>query len=215
MISRVSRYRTLLERLDAWFRRGRDRSPGVIPCASGCSACCHGPFDVSVADVALLGRGFAKLAPEPRAEVMRRARALLEKAQTREPGWRPPHAVEALGDERFDALCDALGDEPCPLLDDAGRCSIYEDRPLVCRLIGLPMKTPAGRTIENCCPLQPQFPDYAALPAVEFDLEAFEEEELACLREAATALFGDEAYLHYHTFIAAALVALEERSTCR
>jgi Fe-S-cluster containining protein len=180
----------------------------VIPCGAGCSACCHGPFDVSVADVALLRRGFRKLSPEVRRDVLERARAHLERARALEPAWRPPFAVESLGDDRFDAVCEALGAEPCPLLDEEGRCRVYEDRPLVCRLIGLSMKTPRGRVIENCCPLQAQFPDYAALPAVEFDLEGFEEAELACMREAARELFGDEAFSGYHTFIAGALIAL-------
>jgi Fe-S-cluster containining protein len=184
----------------------------VIPCGSGCSACCHGPFDVSVADVALLRDGLAKLDAPARADVLARARALLARAVEVEPAWRPPHAVEAIGEERFDAVCDALAGAPCPLLDDAGRCRVYEDRPLVCRLIGLPMRTPAGRTIENCCPIVDHFPGYAALEPVEFDLEGFEAEERACMSEAAQALFGHEAYAGYHTFIAGALVALAQRS---
>src|SRR5207249_2417488 len=98
-----------------------------------------------------------------RAVVLERARALVEKARAMEPGLRPPFAVETLGEERFDALCEALADEACPLLDDEGRCRIYEDRPLVCRLMGLPMKSAGGRVIENCCPIMAQFPDYAAL----------------------------------------------------
>jgi Fe-S-cluster containining protein len=203
------RYRALLERLDAWFARGKAAAgPGVIPCASGCSACCHGPFDVSVADVALIRRGLQKLTPEVRADVVARARALLEKARAVEPAWQDPYAVASIGPERFDAVCEALADEPCPLLDDAGRCRIYEDRPLVCRLIGLPMKTPRGRVIENCCPLLPGFPDYARLEPVEFDLEGFEEAERACINAAAAELFGDEAFSDYDTFIAAAVVVL-------
>ncbi len=180
----------------------------MIPCAAGCSACCHGPFDISVADVALLRRGFLKLAPDVRARVLGRARALVEKARAIEPGWRAPFAVESIGDERFDRVCDALAAEPCPLLDDAGRCRIYEDRPLVCRLIGLSMRTPKGRVIENCCPIMNQFPGYAALEPEEFDLEGFEEEERACLGEAARETFGDEAFAGYDTFIAGAIVSL-------
>lgn len=204
------RYRALLERVDAWFARGKARHPGVIPCAAGCSACCHGPFDVSVADVALIRRGLPKLPPEARAEVVRRARALVEKARAREPGWEAPFAIASIGEDRFDALCDALAPEPCPCLDDAGRCRIYEDRPLVCRFIGLPMAAPGGRTIENGCPIRSGFPAYAALPPVEFDLAAFEAEERECLRAAAREVFGDEAFSDYDTFIAGAVASLAQ-----
>lgn len=199
------RYRALLERLDRWFAEGSARHAGLVPCGPGCSACCHGPFDISVADAALLRAGLAKLDPAARAEVAERARALLAKALAIEPGWRPPHDLADLGEsgERFDRLCDALAAEPCPLLDDRGRCRVYADRPLVCRLIGLPMRTPAGRTIENACPIQHLYPAYAALPPEPFDLEPFEEEEIECLRAAAREMFGDEGRLGFETFIAA------------
>ena len=113
------------------------------------------------------------------------------------------YAVDALGEDRFDRLTDALAAEPCPLLDEAGRCGIYADRPLVCRMIGLGMRTPAGRTIDNACPIQERFPGYASLPPVEFELEAFEEVELACLRQAAARRFGDPERWEFETTIAA------------
>ena len=80
-----------------------------------------------------------------------------------EPDWSSPYAVDALGEDRFDRLTDALAAEPCPLLDAAGRCAIYADRPLVCRMIGLGMRTPTGRAIENGCPIQDRFPGYRSL----------------------------------------------------
>jgi Fe-S-cluster containining protein len=199
-------YRELLERLDEWFEAGRRRARGLLPCRSGCSACCHGPFDVSVADIELLLEALRALSPEDQAEVKRRAGALLDKMEALEPDWRAPHEVRDLGDERFDALCETLVDQPCPLLDNAGRCRIYPDRPLVCRLIGLSMVTPAGRVIENSCPIQHQFPGYADLPPVPFDLEELEVGELECLQGAARRMLGDSTRHDFETTIAAAIV---------
>jgi Fe-S-cluster containining protein len=201
-----SGYRDLLERLDEWFENGRRQAHGLVPCRSGCSACCHGPFDVSVADVELLLEALRRLAPDDQGEVSRRARLLVDKMAALEPGWRAPHAVLELGDQRFDRLCEALADQPCPLLDDAGRCRIYADRPLVCRLIGLSMVTPAGRLIENACPIQHQFPGYADLSPVPFDLEELEVAELECLQGAARRLLGDSGRHDFETTIAAAIV---------
>ena len=76
-----------------------------------------------------------------------------------EPGWAPPYAVAALGEQRFDRLTDASPSEPCPLLDDAGRCRIYADRPLVCRLIGLGMRRRRPRDRER-------LPDPGPIPGV-------------------------------------------------
>jgi Fe-S-cluster containining protein len=200
-------YRSLLTRLDAWFAAARRDAGGIVPCREGCTACCHGPFDISVADAELIGEALDRMPPADRARVVARARALFARMRELEPAWAAPYAVDALGEAGFDRLTDALAAEPCPLLDEAGRCGIYADRPLVCRMIGLGMRTPAGRTIENACPIQADFAGYASLAPALFELEAFEEVELACLREAAARRFGDPVRWTFETTIAAAIVA--------
>ena len=199
-------YRKLLTRLDAWFAAARRDAGGVVPCREGCTACCHGPFDISVADAELLGEALDRMPAADRARVTERAQALLARMRALEPDWSPPYAVDALGEDRFDRLTDALAAEPCPLLDETGRCGIYADRPLVCRMIGLGMRTPAGRTIDNACPIQERFPGYASLAPAMFELEAFEEVELVCLREAAARRFGDRERWGFETTIAAAIL---------
>lgn len=201
-------YRALLERLDRWFEAAREAT-GVIPCRPGCSACCHGPFDITVADVELLREGVAALAPADRAEVVAQAGALLSAMKMLEPGWAPPYAVADLGEERFDAMIERFAEVPCPLLDEAGACRVYRHRPLVCRLIGLGMITPTDRLIENACPIQEEFPGYAALAPQPFDLEALELEEVECQRAAALRLFGDAGWEGFETTIGAAIVVGE------
>jgi Fe-S-cluster containining protein len=202
-------YRHLLSRLQDWFARGRRAAGGLVPCRGGCSACCHGPFDISVADAELVADAVRRLPPSERAEVVRRGAALLDRMRTMEPRWSVPYDIAALGDERFDRLSDALAAEPCPLLDDTGQCRIYADRPLVCRMIGLSMISASGRVIENACPIQHRFPGYAELPPEPFGLEEFEEEEVKCLREAAARRFGDPGRWHFETTIAAAVIEAE------
>lgn len=199
-------YRALLNRVDRWFEAASARHPGVVPCRAGCTACCHGPFDISAADLLLLSEGVAALDPAARAGVLRRAEALLGEMQAREPRWARPWDVAALGEEAFDRLVDALADRPCPLLDDEGRCQAYEHRPMVCRLIGLPMLTTEGDVLENACPIQDQFPGYAALDPAPFDLEAVESEADAASEAAARTLFGDPRAARFETTIAAGLV---------
>jgi Fe-S-cluster containining protein len=205
-------YRVLLDRLTGWFDQARREHPGIIPCHQGCSACCHGPFDISVADAELIEAGLRGLPESDWLEVRRRAEELVGRMEALEPGWGAPHAVADLGEARFDRLADALAAEPCPLLDPAGRCRIYAHRPQVCRLIGVGMRTPAGGIIENACPIQDQFPDYAELPPVLFELESFEEVERACLVQAAGRQLGAPDRWEHETTIAA-LIA--DRSATR
>jgi Fe-S-cluster containining protein len=192
-----------LERLDRWFSDARERLPGVIPCAPGCSACCHGPFDISVADALLLREGLAELHQAEREEVRDRGRTLLTRMREQAPDWRPPWDIARLGEDRFDAITERLSGEPCPLLDAEGRCRTYAHRPLVCRLIGLPMMTAAGILLENACPIQDRFPVYASLDPQLFDLETLEAEETACCEGAAMALFDSPLHRGFETTIAA------------
>jgi Fe-S-cluster containining protein len=196
-------YRRLLEQLDRWMAEARRGHPGIIPCRAGCAACCHGPFDVTAADVELMREAVDRLAEAERAEIGARARALLTRMCAEAPDWNPPFDVAQIGDDRFDAVAESLGTEPCPLLGSDGRCRIYEDRPMVCRLIGLPMRSPAGRVIENACPIQAHYPRYAALEPRLFDLEEFEMLELECLQGAARRLLGDASRWEFETTIAA------------
>jgi Fe-S-cluster containining protein len=198
------RYRSLLEQLDAWTDDARRRHPGVLPCRQGCTACCHGPFDISAADVLLLRESVAALPPERRRLIHAQAIAAARRQQSIEPSWTAPHAVSSLGEARFDHLCEALAREPCPCLVD-GTCAVYEGRPLVCRLMGLSLEAADGGVLPNGCPIQSEFPAYAALPPQPFDLGPFEETEQACLEEAGLQLFGTEEGRRYETTIAMAL----------
>ena len=81
-------YRELLETLDRWFARGREAAgKGVIPCRLGCGACCHGVFDISPADAALLAEGLAALPEADREAVRARANDQLERFAKLLPDW--------------------------------------------------------------------------------------------------------------------------------
>ena len=199
----ASAYRSFLEQVDRWFGAATARHPGVVPCRAGCSACCHGPFDITAADVLLLEEALARLDRATRAEVDQRLSATWSRIMELAPGWAVPFDVAELGEARFDAVAQALANEPCPLLDAQGRCRVYDSRPLVCRLIGLGIEASTGEVLPNACPIQDEFPAYAALAPTPLDLHRLHEEEAAHLRAAAVELFGDEARWEYETTIAA------------
>lgn len=170
-----SQYRALLPVLDQWFARGvAAAGPGVVPCRTGCTACCHGPFDISPADAALVAEGLARLDPAVREGVARRAAAQLQLYAQQIEGWGAPWDVDGVDEASFDGLCDALRVLPCPALSEEGGCLIYAHRPATCRMTGQAMVTDDGDVIDNVCPIQGEFPDYAALPPRPFDLHRFE-----------------------------------------
>lgn len=173
----MTRYPDLLATLDAWFREGLTTAgAGIVPCTTGCTACCHGPFDISPADAALVAEGVRLLPPDQRAAMLAAAQDQVGKYAQLAPGWERPWDVAALGDGAFDVLSEALSELPCPALDESGACRIYAHRPATCRLMGLALVTTEGELLENACPIQVDFPAYEALPPTPFDLLRFEYE---------------------------------------
>lgn len=202
----TARYLPLLERLDAWHEAAEKLHPETIPCRRGCTACCHGPFDISVADVVTLLEGVAALPIDRRGGALARAQTQMDAVARIAPEWVVPFDVAAIGEARFDEVSDGLAALPCPLLGDDGGCLVYRHRPMVCRIMGLGLRAESGDVIENGCPIQAEFPAYAALAPLPFPLEAWEVEEESAKEVAARQLLGSGAASGFETTIAAALV---------
>jgi Fe-S-cluster containining protein len=106
-----------------WLRREADLvSNAAMPlsaCKSGCSSCCHIGVMMLGSEARLIGQ-----------EIGRR------------PATPPPgkYVTTSLDqdEDQFANAREALASEftgvPCTFLDAAGKCSIYEQRPLACRL---------------------------------------------------------------------------------
>ena len=169
-------YLALLGELDAWFARGvAGAGHGVVLCRRGCSACCNGPFDISPADAELVAAAFTRLDPATQAAVRARAIGQLGRYAEVAPGWGAPWNIEAIGEDLFDQVSDALADEPCPAVNDHGECLIYESRPATCRMTGLGMTTVQDDVLENVCPILDTSAAFAALRPTLFDLSSFED----------------------------------------
>ena len=62
--------------IDEWFKQIRIKYASRMQCGKGCSGCCYGLFDISLADAADLAAGFQKLTPEAQQEVYAKAEYL-------------------------------------------------------------------------------------------------------------------------------------------
>jgi len=133
-------YREFDRRTDA-FKSGA-RNPHL--CAAGCSHCCKqgAVFAVTLAEAVLWAQAIQSLPTETRESSKRAARRLLGEqrrifatveGQIDQPGARE----EPLFSARISALNAALG-PTCPLLVD-DLCSVYDDRPMLCRAYGFPV----------------------------------------------------------------------------
>lgn len=125
-------YRTILERADRHFADVLRSQPQNLQCGAGCSLCCYGLFEIGSGDVPLIAEGLEKLPPARRKKVIRRAQEIVDSSDH-------PNLRECSPAEK-EAFFERTQATPCPNLDDAGLCMMYESRPLVCRTFGLPLR---------------------------------------------------------------------------
>ena len=145
----LARYRSLLARVDQWFGRVAGRFPAKVTCHRGCHDCCLGAFDVTALDAALLREGLAGLPAAEREDIRARASEVLERGAAAEPRLAGRATLAGLSDGAVDAVIDALGPVRCPVLGEDGACRLYEHRPLICRLNGVPIVDTRGRIIQR------------------------------------------------------------------
>jgi len=155
-------YKTILDRADEFFASVARSQPQNLQCGRGCSLCCYGLFEIGSADVAVIADGLAGLHPQRRNMIIRRAVEIV--ASSRHPNLRECSPIEK--EEFFDRTAST----PCPNLDDAGLCMIYDHRPLVCRTFGLPLRD-GLRYIGDVCELNFEEAPQAEKEAAAWDLQ--------------------------------------------
>lgn len=114
----------LRQRVDDHFAAAQQRSPDQMQCRSGCARCCHQRFGVFEVEA-------------------HRMRAALTALARRDPELRA--RVRAQADDPEVAHHCAL------LVDD--RCTVYDERPMICRTHGLPtlVREPGGPgSLQGC-----------------------------------------------------------------
>lgn len=135
----MRRYRRLLDELDRWFTTVRAGNADQMQCRRGCVFCCHGLFDISLPDAALLVEGLRALPAPALAEAIERARRVHSEILARAPELKPPYLLAGKGAERIDRITEEVVGARCPLLSEQDECLVYAHRPLACRLEGVPM----------------------------------------------------------------------------
>lgn len=137
-------YRGILDRADLHFAAVMESQAKNLQCGAGCSLCCYGLFEIGSGDVPLIAEGLELLHPSRRRKIIRRAKEIVEQSAH-------PNLRECSPEEK-EAFFERTQATPCPNLDEAGLCMMYEQRPLVCRTFGLPLRE-GRRYVGDVCEL--------------------------------------------------------------
>ncbi len=196
----LEKHLQMLNHLDEWFRSYLASHLDQMQCGKGCAQCCCGLFDVSLPDALRIAKGFDMLAGGTRSLVVERASIIQGKIRQEAKELREPFFLNAVTQDRIDALVDCIQDAQCPFLDERGRCLIYEDRPLACRLEGIPMVDLHDGLFGDWCELNfkngvtPKLKedlrlDYYEIQAIEQEATGFLSQCLLAHRQEAVTLF--------------------------
>ena len=141
------KYRQLVRQVDAVFLRVQQEFGGLVRCKVGCSDCCHALFDLTLIEALHLKTQFdEQYKNEARAQVIERAdtadraiyRLKRQAFKAHEKGKPENQILEEIAEHRV----------RCPLLNERDQCDMYTDRPITCRLYGIP--TAIGGKAHTC-----------------------------------------------------------------
>ncbi len=134
------KYETLVKAADDAFKKVSSEFNDCVTCEIKCSDCCHAIFDLTLIEAIYLKNKFnEKFSGEEKARLIENADKIdrqlaLLKKEAYKQSKDGVDEVEILGKISMERM-------RCPLLDDNDECILYENRPLTCRIYGIPTST--------------------------------------------------------------------------
>ena len=135
-----SKYQEEARQADILFKSIKEKYPLSVTCHIHCCDCCYAIFGVFPIEAAYINYYFNRLERRIKREILRRA----EKAE-REIIKAKDKLKLFEDDEKMKVY--GLGKQRvrCPLLSDKNECELYERRPIICRIYGVPYSIYKGR----------------------------------------------------------------------
>jgi len=158
------RYEELPRKADILFKTIHEKYPDSVRCRIRCCDCCHAVFGLFPIEAAYINYHFNRLDRKVRRDVMKRvekAEGEMIKAKDKLQVFEddPKMKVYGLGKQRV----------RCPLLSDKEECVLYEHRPVICRIYGVPYSLHKGeKEIAYVCGIS-GFEPHASYPTVKLD----------------------------------------------
>lgn len=130
-------YEELLNEIQRDVNRLREESGGV-PCPADCFSCCRNTATMAISEVEArhLKSGLDALPAEIRSHIRQKAARSIRKLKMH--GYSADNIVPETGMKAIEVVKGTAEGE-CPMLI-GGVCSVYEHRPVICRVWGYPIQ---------------------------------------------------------------------------
>lgn len=140
-------YEAIVEMAEGVFQQVKSENEAHVKCKVGCSDCCFALFDLTLIEAVYLNyhvkKRFKGKLREEMIDRANRADRMIYKVK------RQAHKSFEEGENEVKILAK-IGSERvrCPLLNKEEQCDLYENRPITCRLYGIP--TSIGGMSHTC-----------------------------------------------------------------
>lgn len=134
------KYEALSKKADELFAKVQEEFPECVTCEIKCADCCHALFDLTLIEAIYINHQFNKKfeGQEKEKLIERSNRADRKIYMIKRKAYKDKEA----GKNEVDILMEIAAERVrCPLLNDDDICDLYEDRPITCRLYGMPTST--------------------------------------------------------------------------
>lgn len=158
------KYENITRKADFLFKTIQEKYPLSVTCHIRCCDCCYAIFGVFPVEAAYLNYHFNRLERKIKRDVLRRAEKaddemLKVKDRMRVFDDKPQMKVFGLGKQRV----------RCPFLTDKKECVLYEKRPIICRIYGVPYSLKDGEKENSYVCSISNFQEKVEYPTVKLD----------------------------------------------
>jgi len=164
MIEYYQQYEQLVSQMDQVFHQMKEQFSDCVTCHLGCADCCYALFDLTLIEAIYIHDKFFECVDKPQ------QKNILEKADQVD---RRIHVIKRnafkaaqQGKDQNEIMMDIAREKICcPLLNEDNQCTLYEHRPITCRIYGLP--TAIGNNSHTCG--KTKFEQGVTYPTVKID----------------------------------------------
>ena len=148
-------YQNLIKQADSLFAKVKGNFPSEVKCAQGCSDCCHAVFDLSLVEAMNLNRAFLDCFSygAARSTILDTAEQADRLAARYKRNFFNMSKQGKTNEDIF-ALASHIRIR-CPLLDSDQNCLLYAQRPITCRLYGVPGVINGKAHVCGLCAFEP------------------------------------------------------------
>ncbi len=134
------KYEALVQIVDAVFDRVKNEFPKEVFCREKCSDCCYAIFDLTLIEALYLKDQFAKKFSGSEKSSILEVADKTDRVLTKMK--RKAYKDAKNGEDQLEIIAKMSQERVrCPLLGEDNLCSMYDKRPITCRIYGIPTST--------------------------------------------------------------------------